>query len=134
VRIDLATQLAPENVYRWVSAEARIAFMAPENGGVSLELTADQNRILAHVSDWRRDLPPANSNLAARIVGACEGAYGPGGELMPGVLWASSDRNVTIFELPNTNTPSATSNSVPVPSVSPQLGGYFSARGVVTFN
>jgi signal transduction histidine kinase len=133
VQIDLATQLASENNYQWVHAQGRIAFAAAENSRLTLELTADQNRVLAVVNDWHRDPPLANSNLVARIVGVCEGSYGPGGELMPGVIRAVSGDNVTIFELQDTNTPSAISNSVPVNTGS-QLGGYFSARGVVTFN
>ena len=80
VEIDLAGQLSPENNYRWVRAEAQVAFIAAEGGDVTLELTADQNRTLARVTNWREKLPSAGPNLVARVEGVCEGAYRPSQE------------------------------------------------------
>ena len=53
---------------------------------------------------------------------------------MPGTIRVISGGNVTFSELPATNGSLVVSNPIPVASSNPALGGYFSARGVVTFN
>ena len=134
VEIDLGTQLAPEHNYRWVRGEARASFIATENGSLSLELTTEQNRALVRAPAWQGELPSAISNWAVRVEGVCEGAYASSGALMPGIIWVPSDRNVKLFELPNTNTTPAGTMPSPAANAPPAMGGYFSARGVVTFN
>jgi signal transduction histidine kinase len=134
VQIDLSGQLPPEKDHHWVETEGQVAFVAAENGGLTLELTADQNRALVRVAQWRGGLPVAGPNIVARVRGACEGAYGPSGALMPGTIWVVSDSDVKFLDEPSPNTPSVVASPIPVVATNNSLGGYFSARGVVTFN
>ncbi len=133
IRIELSRQLSQENDHRWVETEGQVGFVAAHDGGVTMELIADQNRTLARVARWRGALPLAGSNVVARVKGVCDGAYGPGMTLMPGIIWINSDQDVSFLDLPSPNTASLVTSPLPV-ATNNALGGYFSARGVVTFN
>ena len=133
VPVTLGQQLAPELMYRWVETEGALDFLASQDGRAELELRAGQGSALVHVAHWRGTLA-GGTNLQVRVEGVCEGVATQSGATVPGLLWANSEDQLRVIEMPRTNAELVAAPPATPAVTSAPFGGFFLARGVVTFN
>jgi signal transduction histidine kinase len=123
--------------YRWVTIEGTAKFTGTAENAVWIELAGEQAQV--QVRAPRLDAPFLQRlrNARIRIEGVCEGAYGKGENLEPGVIWVSRESDIHIIEGGNTNVTTAaleSSESTSMSTTTPTMQGFYSTRGVVTFN
>src|ERR1017187_2628768 len=76
-------------------------------------------------------------NVPVRVEGVCEGVYDKNESLTPGVIWVSGESNIHFIESAKTNVQTAAAEQADTASATdtnPARQGFYSTRGVVTFN
>ncbi|MGA2176890.1 MAG: histidine kinase [Verrucomicrobiota bacterium] len=135
--INLGESLKPEDNYRWVEVEGGVKFVGLDGDVVCMELSDGQSDI--EVRAWHMDsrLLHGIHNLSVRAQGVCEGAYNRNGILAPGFIWACAENSVSfISEDQKILDPNSIGRPVPIVATSSNsaMTGFYSTRGVVTFN
>ncbi|MFO1475218.1 MAG: histidine kinase [Verrucomicrobiota bacterium] len=138
-KIALDQPLRPEDRYRWVEVEGLVSFRGTDEEFATLELTEGQARVRVQAPGPGAGWPRPAQHWRVRVRGVCEGAINANGQLMPGFIWAPTDRQVEFLEGPGTNVHSTVVLSPRHFTASSGFtnqawGGFLSARGVVTFN
>ena len=132
MELDLTRPLSRQDNFAWVETEGTLSFSSREGGRAMLELKSGSRQTMIQVADWEGNFPTGQTNWQARVRGVCEGAT-DAGHLMPATIWATSRENIAFSEV------SASHELAPQPDLqtssnaSSRLGGFFIARGVVTF-
>jgi signal transduction histidine kinase len=122
--------------YRWVRVEAAVKFIGVDGAIACIEMSDGQNSGQARLLDWSPELLRRMSNALIRVEGVCEGVNDQKGALIPGLLWVPSSNNLVIVDASPTNSvlwslPQTVQTDLDRDSA---IEGFFSTRGVVTFN
>lgn len=136
VPISLGQTWQPQDSYRWISVEGSVRFATEDRGFALLEISDGQASAQVRGLRWDADLAKRLSGAMVRIEGVGEGSYDQRGTLVPGVIWTSSSNNISVLQGTPANT-APTELIQPAQSAlakNPAMEGYFSTRGVVTFN
>ena len=136
-RISLDRPWQAENNFRWVEVEGKVQFMGANNAGAVLEISDGHAHAQVRVSHWNESLAGQIRDAPVRIQGVCEGASDERGVLAPGIIWTSGTNSVVVIEAAKTNANTETTRP-PASSAEaqtfPAMQGFYSTRGVVTFN
>ena len=138
-QITLDQPLRSEDNYRWVKAQGTINFVGIDGNTAILELNYNQGQVQVRVSDWKDSLPQRFQNRQVEVEGVCEGMQTMNGYLMPGLIWIPTKEDLSFIEFPKTNydlltIPSLDHFTGESSNTNQTWSGFFSARGVVTFN
>jgi len=126
-----------ENNYRWVTTEGIVRFIGTTQNAVWLELGGEQMQVQVRAPSLENALLQNLRNARVRIEGVCEGAYDKNDNLVPGVIWVSRQDDIHIVDTSPTNVEAMTAkntNGTSIPAANSTMQGFYSTRGVVTFN
>jgi signal transduction histidine kinase len=128
--------LPAESNYRWVQTEGVVKFKAADENSAFLELSQGQALVQVRALHWSQETSRGASNPVVHVEGVCEGVYDQKGTMVPGMIWASAENSISFVETVTTNTASLGTNQPASSTVtnSPAMRGFYSTRGVVTFN
>ncbi len=126
-----------EDDFRWVSTEGQARFIYAKGNAVWFELAGD----LAQVEVCAPRLDPALLRRMhagrVRVEGVCEGLYDQNESLVPGRIWVSGEDSIRCMENVRTNAGAVAvehAASTSVTKTDSAMQGFYSTRGVVTFN
>lgn len=131
--VQLAELLAAENNYRWIQTEGTITFASTDGEGATLELAAGTRRASVHIAKWNQVPPQAGQNWRARVQGVCEGVADAYEALNVGFIWVPTSENVRLLKGVTENKEAVAAPDAAQDST-PGFGGYYTARGAVTFD
>ena len=131
--VDLSEPLWAENNFRWIQTEGTITFIGTDGEGATLELAAGPRHSSVRVAKWNQTRLQAGQNWHAQVQGVCEGVVDGYEALTTGFIWVPASENVRLLEAVSDSNesivpPGAATNSTP------GFGGYYTARGTVTFD
>ena len=136
--IALDQPLPVENNYRWVQAEGVVKFKAWPKIALPWNCLTGTAQVQVRVKHWNEEMSrqlKQSSNPVVRVDGVCEGVYDENGTLMPGLIWASAENSVSFLKPVTTNEfTSASQPALSTTATNPAKQGFYTARGVVTFN
>jgi signal transduction histidine kinase len=125
------------NNYRWVTIEGIARFIGTAKNATWIELTAEQAQVQVRAPRLDSALLQNMRNARIRIEGVCEGAYDKSDNLAPGIIWVSREGDIHVIESSNTNSATAAverTDGTSMANTTPMMQGFYSTRGVVTFN
>lgn len=133
--IILSQPMSPENNYRWVRAEGLVKFKAVDANGCVLEITDGSTRTTVHVVDANPVAMAGLSNIAVQVTGVCEAISDRNDQLVPGLIWVTTEGAVcrlanatnVIGKVTLKSTDSMATNT------SSTMQGFYGTSGVVTF-
>jgi signal transduction histidine kinase len=134
--IVLNKRLMPEDNYRMVEMEGVVKFMAADGETAFLELSDGQSQAQVRALHWSPELLKRINNARVRVKGVCEGVY-RNEALVAGMIWADGENSVSVVEPARTNVSAPETVPPPLDSVTKTnsaMEGFYSIRGVVTFN
>jgi signal transduction histidine kinase len=137
VAIMLNQPLLPEDNYRWAEVEGRVNFAGMDGSTTFLELSDGQARMqirASHLSPLSRN---AIHNATIRVNGVCEGLYDQKGIFAAGLIWASAEDSISLLEPEKPSLRPITlddSSALMLANTNAAMSGFYSTRGVVTFN
>ena len=126
-----------ENNYRWVAAEGEVKFVGAEASTVWLWLASETAQIQVRSPRLDSEFLQRLRNARVRVEGVCEGVYDKCESLVPGIIWISGDSGIHVIEEAKTNVQKAViepAGAASTINVAPTRQGFYSTRGVVTFN
>lgn len=132
--LDAGQPLMPEDRYRWVKGEGEVRFVASDGASARAELAVGANRLLIRIERWQGTLPTLRPHLRARFNGVCEGQFDANGRLTAGFVSVPSAKEISFFEEASNGTQDTSASATPSAPTERELGGYYFARGVVTFD
>lgn len=132
--IDLREPLLPENNFRWIQTDGIITFVSTEGTGGTLELAAGPRRASVRVARWDQKKLLAGQHWHVRVQGVCEGVTDASGDQTVGFIWVPTSEDVRLLELVNNGKESVVPPDFPPTNSAGTFGGYFMARGAVTFD
>jgi signal transduction histidine kinase len=135
--VTLQEQLQPTDNYPWVKVEGDVTFASEDGATGFLELSDGERRVHVRVPWSNAGALRRFRNSSVRIEGVCEGVYDPRGVLVPGLIWASKPAGISLIETAKAGPPSLAPDQSPrlnVTNSNPAMIGFYSTRGVVTFN
>ena len=127
---------AEEN-YRWVTTEGIVRFIGTAQNAVWLELAGDQIQVQVRAPRLQNALLQNLRNARVRIEGVCEGVYDKNDNLVPGIVWVSRNEDMRVIDSAPTNIEATAvehSKGTSIPGTSSTMQGFYSTRGVITFN
>lgn len=130
----LDQRLPAQNNFRWVQVEGVVKFQTADDQFVNLELSDGSGAVLVRAARTATELLRGRSNLLVRVTGVCEGVTEQKGSITPGVIWATGENALTIFATAGTNELSSGQTPPASAATAPIVQGFYSTRGVVTFN
>jgi signal transduction histidine kinase len=86
------------NNFRWVEVEGTSAFVANNNGNLTMEVTNADGRITAHIFNWGTNSTVSLENRKVRVRGVCEGVNSEKGESVAGTLWVPDVRQIDLLD------------------------------------
>jgi signal transduction histidine kinase len=131
--VDLRQPLLPENNFRWIQTEGILTFVSADGPSATLELAAGPRRVSVHVAQWNQPRLQAGQNSHVRVEGVCEGVNDANGVLATGFIWVPASEDVRLLEAVSDQEESIVPSSSPTNSIG-SFGGYYVARGAVTFD
>lgn len=135
--ISFRQPLPLEKNFRWVRVEGIVSFVGINEDGAFLELSDGESRMQVRVLHCEREFARNLFNLPVRVEGVCEGGHDQEGALVPGLLWTSTEKHISMIGPGNTNLNAilAAQSLKPVlASTNPVMEGFYVTHGVVTFN
>ena len=136
-RIALDQPLPAEKNYRWVEVQGLIKFTGTDGGLTYLELSDGQSHAQVRALHWITEMSKRTSNAPVRVEGVCEGVYDQNDTLVAGLIWASAKDSISAVEIAATNVSAHAAVQPPLAAMTPTnpvRQGFYSTRGVVTFN
>ncbi len=123
-----------DNNYSWVEAQGIITF-APKSGDTALlELSDSKAQVQLRALPGNSALARLAYGANVRVQGVCEGMFDENGRRMPGVIWIAEEGGVRIVDVATHSPATRTNRFAKAGSAENIFEGFFSARGVVTFN
>lgn len=135
-KLVLGQRLAPEDNYLWVELVGRVTFAGLDENAAVLEISDGRGKAIVRIPNATQESIRAIQNAPIRLRGVCEGAYDQNRVVVPGLIWATAEDSIAHaeFEEPSTlSAPDGFSEATPT-ATSRTLSGFYSTRGVVTFN
>ena len=136
-RIALDQPLATASNYVWAQVEGRVGFIGGNGTSAILELSDGRGQVQVRLSQWNPSLAEKIRNASVRVRGVCEGMHDEKGNLTPGIIWVSASNSLAIVENTKTNLGvemGIQPFSAAMAQTDPAMEGFYSTRGVVTFN
>lgn len=96
--IHLGEPWSESNNFRWVQVEGTTAFVANNEGDLTMELTNRDGRMTARVFNWGTNSTAPLENRKVRLCGVCEGATSEKGEPVVGTLWVPDARQMKLLD------------------------------------
>ena len=131
--INLRDPLLPENNYRWIQTEGTVTFVSTDASGATLELAAGPRRVPVRIAKWNQTRHEVARNWHVQLQGVCEAGADIYGDLTTGFIWVPASENVRFLETVNDSSDAVAPAESPA-SPAAAFGGYYGARGVVTFD
>ena len=135
--IALGQPWSAEENFRWVTTEGIVRFIGTTQNAVWLELAGDQMQVQVRAPCLENALLQNLRNARVRIEGVCESVYDKNDNLVPGIIWVSRQDDIRVIDSAPTNIEAAAtehSKGPSIPGTSSTMQGFYSTRGVVTFN
>ncbi len=135
--IVLGQPWSAEENFRWVTTEGIVRFIGTTQNAVWLELAGDQMQVQVRAPCLENALLQNLRNARVRIEGVCESVYDKNDNLVPGIIWVSRQDDIRVIDSAPTNIEAAAtehSKGPSIPGTSSTMQGFYSTRGVVTFN
>jgi signal transduction histidine kinase len=126
-----------EDNYRWVTTEGLAKFIGAKENAVWFELARGPALVQVRTPRLDPSFLQRMHNVPVRVEGVCEGVYDKNESLTPGVIWVSGESNIHFIESAKTNVQTAAAEQADTASATdtnPARQGFYSTRGVVTFN
>lgn len=126
--------------YRWMTTEGRVNFVGADLNAVRFELASDTSQIQVCAPRLDPSVVQRLHGAYLRVEGVCEGVYDENENLMPGRIWVSDRSGIQFIngaETNETNVEAAAVGPVDTNSLArttPAIQGFYTTRGVVTFN
>ena len=131
---DLREPLLPESNFRWIQAEGIITFVSAEGTNAALELASGSRRVSVRVAQWDPKKLRAGQNWHVQVQGVCEGVTDASGEQNVGLIWVPTSEDVRLLELVKDTKGSVVPSDFPPTNSAGTFGGFYMARGAVTFD
>ena len=133
--ISLDQPLRPEDNFRWVEVAGNVTFAGWDGAVGFLELSDGAAQVQVRVSDCDPDWLQRLHNSSVRVEGVCERGHNQKWAWAPGVIWAAKPDRISLIETARTNlTTVDQSAKLAATANNPAMIGFYSTRGVVTFN
>lgn len=137
-RVDLRDTLPPENNFCWIQAQGIVDFVGSEGPYLTLELAAGPRRVLVRVANWKgheHELR-AGPNWHVQVEGVCESVIDSSGDKTIGLIWVPGPEHVRVLEDAEdpTRPKLIAAPNFPPANSGVGFGGYYMARGAVTFD
>ncbi len=123
--------------YRWVTFQGFAKFVGVESNAVFFELTGNPEQIHVCAPLLAPPLLQKMHNALVQVEGVCEGTFNGNGNLIPGKIWVPDTNDIHILDSTATNISSSLIRHTNVTintKNNPAMQGFYSTRGIVTFN
>lgn len=132
----LKESLPVEDNYRWMRIEGVVNFKATDGKTAFLELSDGQAALQVRVEKWSQQFWKRLTNVTVQVEGVCEEILDQNGALRPGLMWVPGEINISLVETTSTNSggPATDQTTQLKTATIPAIQGFYSTRGVVTFN
>jgi signal transduction histidine kinase len=134
--ITLNQQWKPQFNYRWVQVEGVVKFAGMNESGALLEISEGTRQAQIHAPNCSQEKLRRLREAHVQVQGVCEGSCDPNGVLVPGVIWAPAQSNITLVEVTGTNASAVAEAGQPAQSVAANsaMQGFYVTHVLVTFN
>jgi len=126
-----------ENDYRWVTTQGLVKFTGADKATVWFELAGELAQVQVRMPRLENAFLQRMQNARVEVEGVCEGVYGKNETLESGIIWVSDAGNFHFIETAKTNVQTTAveqADSAATTNNHPAMQGFYSTRGVVTFN
>ncbi len=134
LKIDLREPLPSENNFRWVEAEGITTFVGTDGTGATLELASGPRRVFVRIAQWDQHRLRPGQNWHVRVQGVCEGVTDASGGQAVGFIWVPNSDDVRLLEVVSDQKGAVVSPDFPATNSAGTFGGFYMARGAVTFD
>lgn len=134
--IDLQSWQAKSN-YQWVAVEGTARFIAINDNTASFELINQSFQTEVRARHLDKSFLERMHDARVHVEGVCEGIYDKDDNLAPGIIWTSDENNIRVLKNTGPNVGTVTAEPTHGPSTTPGsagMQGFYSTRGIVTFN
>jgi signal transduction histidine kinase len=123
--------------YRWAQVEGAVKFASENGDNIFIQLDDGKTIVQARASGPKALRPQIPREVSVRVEGVCEATYDENANLVPGLIWMTNGKGISVMDTsPRNSTANATNQPAQsLPSQSPTaMGGFYATRGVVTFS
>jgi signal transduction histidine kinase len=126
-----------DNNYNWATMQGLVRFVGGGNDATWFELESDGMQIQVRVPHLDPSFMQRLQNASVRLEGVSEGVFDDDGNLTPNTIWISDLHNIQILENAVTSASFADTNNenaAYVAKTNLDMMGFYSSRGIITFN